>query len=361
MNLFLLIAKALVILFGIVVALSVWVVLFNPRAMRREASAKRGRMALRESLLGYLRGEIHVSAFSTAARDKEPLLIGLVAQIAEELGESARRKLIYIFETSGTHHLVQKELTKISQSRSWQQRQRTATYLPYIAINSVIIPPLLRALEDKVLMVRFSAAHSLSKIKATEAIVPILEKLALPARWPIERTIEILNEMGSDAIDTMLQYLTFPGAKPDGKVYAISALGMQHTPKAIPLIITHLTSSNEEIRIHCARALGNIGSLEAALALCEAMHDSQWEVRAACARSLGLLKAKSALPFLVSGLGDPAWWVRYNSADSLAELGDEGLNALKEAFTHDDKFARDISRQVLQERNLMISGQGVTQ
>ena len=361
MTLFFLIAKAIVILFGIVIALSVWVVLFNPVAMRREASAKKGRMALRESLLGYLRGEIHVSAFSTAARDKEDLLIGLVAQIAEEFGESARQKLIYIFETTGMHHLVLKELKQLSQSKSWHKRQRTATYLPYIAINQVIVTPLLHALRDKVLMVRFSAAHSLAKIKATEAIVPILENLALPAQWPIERTIEILNEMGSDAVATLVEYLSFPGAKLDGKIYAISALGMQHTRIALPAILTHLNHSNKEIRIHSARALGNIGASEALSALCETMHDSEWEVRAACARSLGLLKEKGALPFLVEGLGDPAWWVRYNSADSLAELGEAGVQALKEAFTNDDQFARDISRLVLQERNILKSDKGVAQ
>jgi hypothetical protein len=361
MTLFFLIAKVLVILFGIVVALSVWVVLSNPRAMRREASAKKGRTDLRESILGYLRGEIHVSAFSSISPDKEDLLIGLVAQIAEEYGESARKKLIYIFETTGTNHIVQNELRQISQSRSWHKRQRTATYLPYIAINHVIVPPLLRALEDKELMVRFSAAHSLAKIKATEAIVPILEKLALPARWPLERTIEILDEMGCDAVDTLLEYLSFPGAKPDGKVHAVSALGLQHTPKAVPAILAHLNHSNKEIRIHSARALGNIGSAEACPALCETMHDTEWEVRAACARSLGLLKVKSALPVLLEGLGDPAWWVRYNSADSLAELGEEGVKALKEACTHDDKFARDISRLVLQERNIIKSDQGVAQ
>lgn len=361
MTLFFLIAKALIILFGIVVALSVWIVLFNTRAMLREASARKDRTALRESILGYLRGEIHVSAFSSIAPNKEDLLIGLVAQIAEEYGESARQKLIYIFETTGTHHIVQNELKQLSESKSWHKRQRTATYLPYIAINHVIVPPLLRALEDKVLMVRFSAAHSLAKIRATEAIVPILEKIALPARWPIERTIEILIEMNSDAVDTLLEYLLFPGAKPDSKIYAISALGIQHSRKALPAILTYLNDSNKEIRIHSARALGNIVSPEALSALFKSMHDSDWEVRAACARSLGLLKERSAIPFLVEGLGDSAWWVRYNSADSLAEIGEDGLKALKEAFTHDDKFARNISRQVLQERNILKSDQGVAQ
>ena len=167
--------------------------------------------------------------------------------------------------------------------------------------------------------------------------------------------------MGSDAVATLVEYLSFPGAKLDGKIYAISALGMQHTRIALPAILTHLNHSNKEIRIHSARALGNIGASEALSALCETMHDSEWEVRAACARSLGLLKEKGALPFLVEGLGDPAWWVRYNSADSLAELGEAGVQALKEAFTNDDQFARDISRLVLQERNILKSDKGVAQ
>ena len=141
MTLFYLIAKAVALLFGILMVLSIGVVVFNPLAIRRERLAKKGRGALRESLMGYLRGEIHVSAFTQAIQGKEDLLIGLVAQLAEEFGEFGRQKLIYIFETTGAHHLVQKAIRQLSQSRSSQKRQRIATFLPYIAINQVIIPP----------------------------------------------------------------------------------------------------------------------------------------------------------------------------------------------------------------------------
>ena len=340
---------------AIVLLLSIRVVLFNNRAIRREALAKKGRSALRESLLGYIIGDVHLSAFSTPSRNETKLLIGLVAQLGEELGESAQKKLLYIFETSGTHFLVQQELRWLVHSWNSHKRQRAATYLPHIAIRQVIIPPLLHALEDKVFMVRFSAAHSLARIKAVEAVIPILEHLSAPDVWPAERTIEIIIEMGNEAIPTLLHYLARPSAKDGCKVFAISSLGQMRAHQAIPLIFIHLSSPVKEIRIQSAKALGNIGGPEAVTHLCDFMQDSAWEVRAISASSLGQLKADRAISVLVAALGDSVWWVRYNSADALAELGHKGVTALENALIHEDRFAAEVSRLVMQERSLINS------
>jgi len=356
MTAFIIIAKAIVFLMALVLLLSIRVVLFNSLAIRREALAQKGRSALREALEGYLKGEIHVSAFSTPLHGEEKLLTGLVAQLAEELGEQARKKLLYIFETSGTHFLVQQEIRRLSHSWNRFKRQRAATYLPYIANRQAIIPPLLHALEDKVFMVRFSAALSLAKIKAIEAVIPILEHLSAPALWPAERTVEIIHEIGGDAVPTLLHYLAQPVAKDGCKGFAISALGLLRARQAIPLILIHLSDNpDKEIRIQSAKALGNIGGPEAVAPLCASMHDSEWEVRALSATSLGLLKADRAVSALAGALGDPFWWVRYNSADALAELGQKGVAALENALTHEDRFAAEVSRLVLQERSLMKS------
>ncbi len=354
MTVFFFFAKAIVFLTAIVILLSIRVVLFNNIAIRREARAKKGRSALREALEGYLRGEIHVSVFSTP-HGEEKFLVGLVAQLAEEMGEAAQKKLLYIFETTGTHFLVQQELRRLSHSRNWRTRQRAATYLPYIANRHAVIPPLLHALADKSLMVRFSAAHALAKIKAVEATIPILEQLSAPAEWPAERTIEIINEMGVEAVPILLRYLAQPSPKSEGKVFAIRALGLQRARQAIPLILTYLSSPDKELRIQSAKALGNIGAPEAVTPLCNSMHDSAWEVRALAASSLGLLKADRAVSALAGALGDSVWWVRYNTADSLAELGQKGVAALRDALTHEDRFAAEVSRLVMQERSLLKS------
>lgn len=355
MTVFIFFAKAIVLLTAIVLLLSIRVILFNALAIKREALAQKGRSALREALQGYLKGEIHVSAFSTPLHGEKKLLIGLVAQLAEELGETARKKLLYVFETTGTHFLVQQEIRRLSHSRNRFKRQRAATYLPYIANRNAIISPLLHALEDKVFMVRFSAAHSLAKIKATEAIIPILEHLSAPVRWPAERTIEIIYEMGDEAVPTLLRYLAHSSAKDGSKVFAISALGLLRARQAIPFILIHLSSPDKEIRIQSVKALGNIGGPEAVAPLCDSMHDSAWEVRALSANSLGLLRADRAIAALVGALGDSVWWVRYNSADALAELGPKGIAALENALTHKDRFAAEVSRLVMQERSLMNS------
>ena len=360
MKTFLLIAYAIVLLTGIVILLSLWILIFNNRSIRQEETATNNRSMLRLTLMSYLKEEIDVTTVQRSIAGKESLLTGLVSQLAEEFGEPAQIKLIGLFEVPELAGIVQKELRTLSGAYNWRKRQRAATYLPYIAKDSIIIAPLMHALEDSVFMVRFSAAHSLAKIKATETIIPILEHLSLPAEWPIERTIEIIFAMGKEAITPLLNYLFLPTAKNECKVFAISALGLQHVSEAVPVILTHLNNPDKELRIQSAKALGNIGAPEATVALCNSMKESAWEVRAAAANALGLLKNNSSIPTLLGSLRDSVWWVRYNSANALAELGDDGISALKNALTYADKFAREVSRLVLQERSLITIDQNQT-
>jgi len=346
-------AKGVVLLTVIVIALSLWILLFNKRAISTEAIAKDNRLSLRYALVSYLKGTFDLVELQRVILGKENLLMGLIAQLAEESSESERLRLIDLFVIGGLFSIVENELKALSRAYNWRRRQRAATYLPYIAKRDVVIPVLLSALEDRTFMVRFSAAHSLAKVKAVDTIIPILEHLSLPSEWPIDRTIEIIYEMGNEAITLLLQYISLPSAKGQSKIFAISALGLQKESRAIPSILDHLTNPDKELRIQSAKALGNIGDTHAVQALCGSMYDSMWEVRAASASSLGLLHDGRAVSTLVKGLCDSEWWVRYNSANALAELGDDGIAALKEAHLHDDQFAREVSRLVLQEQGLL--------
>ncbi|HWR02138.1 MAG TPA: HEAT repeat domain-containing protein [Chlorobaculum sp.] len=354
------IAYVVVLLTVIVLVLSVWVVVFNALAIRRQAKAMNNRSILRQALMSYMKGESGAEELKKTISGRERLMVGLVAQLSHELGEPSHSMLVKVFDMAGLQTLVRKELKTLSQSRNWRLRQRAATMLPYITERQAVIPPLLHALEDKVILVRFSAAHSLATIKVVEAIVPILENLSLPEKWPIERTIEIFLEMGIDAVPVLLHYLSSPAAKDPCKVFAISALGLLRVTEAVPVILDHLDNPDKEIRIQCAKALGNIGASEAVPALVASLHDSAWEVRAAGARSLRAVPDDRAVNALVGTLGDSVWWVRYNSADSLAELGSSGIAALQSALVHEDRFAREVSRMVLQERNIMKSTQSTT-
>jgi HEAT repeat protein len=110
-----------------------------------------------------------------------------------------------------------------------------------------------------------------------------------------------------------------------------------------------MTEGGLEVRIAAARALGSIGELESAEALCAALRDPAWQVRAQAARALGGLGAPAALAALAPCLRDLWWWVRRNSAYALGALGVAGQAELAAiAARSDDPFARGAANEVLQ-------------
>ena len=357
MTVFIFFAYGVVLLMALLIIVSLGVIAMNVLLIRKENSAREHRFLLRQMLLRYLSGEEDEGMVQKSIAGHEDLLTGVVVQLAEERGEEARLKLINLFDLPGLHYLADNELTHIL-SKNWHERQRAATYLPYVARSDLITQPLTRALEDEMLDVRLAAARSLAKLRITAAIVPILEHLAMPASWPVQRIIEIIDEMGSAASAPLLRYLSQPDALDAAKIAAISVLGMQRSSEATPQLLQLLVDADKDIRVQSAKALGTIGEREALEPLLRLMHDRDWEVRAASALALGLLKERAALPFLCEGLCDREWWVRYNSAVSLAGLGSEGIAALKNTLIHKDKFARDVSRLILQERSLIEFEQG---
>jgi HEAT repeat protein len=81
--------------------------------------------------------------------------------------------------------------------------------------------------------------------------------------------------------------------------------------------------------------------------LVEALSSEVWAVRAQAAKSLGALGAADALAPLERCLSDRAWWVRANAARALRELGDPGIEVLRRAVEHDDRYAADRAREQL--------------
>lgn len=77
------------------------------------------------------------------------------------------------------------------------------------------------------------------------------------------------------------------------------------------------------------------------------LDDSQLEVRAVVSRLLGELHDETAIPLLEARLCDSAWWVRINSAQALAQLGEKGIQALKNQSPAKDPFAFESAQKIL--------------
>lgn len=358
MSTFIVIAYLTVALTGTVVLLSVGLVLFHALSTRRERRTQERQRRLRENLVAYLEGKTDEEGLKAELLHDRDLLVSAVEQLAEEVGSVERSKLEGLFQLFGMGRLLEKELEDLSRG-NWPKRMRAATRLASMGgSREEVVPHLLAALEDDMLDVRLAAAHSLAKLKALDAVVPILRHLVLPARWPIQRVTEILCDMGDAVAPRLLDYLDDPDAQDAGKAAAIHTLGMRRATGAVAAVVRHLAHPDVEVRVQSAKALGEIGDMRAAPALQQAMHDPAWEVRAIAANALGALGDEAALPILTTSLADSAWWVRFNAAHALSQLGTRGTEALRSALAHTDSFVRDISRQVLEEQGLMRTEQG---
>jgi HEAT repeat protein len=124
-------------------------------------------------------------------------------------------------------------------------------------------------------------------------------------------------------------------------------LGTARDPRAATALAGLMHRDSMEVRISAARALGQVGGQACVPTLIDALTSDAWPVRAQAAKSLGALRAADALEPLERCLSDDAWWVRANGARALRELGEPGVQALRRALEHDDRFAADRAREQL--------------
>lgn len=342
-----------VVLTVAIIAASIFVVLSRVVWQGRERRGRKRRGLFHEALSGLLKGTVSVEEARRGwSFHREDLLAELVESIQEN-GAEARVRLRELIDGFG---MAERGIAEL-RSRTWVARSRAANSLGYIGGPSAIAP-LVGALEDEMLDVRLSAARALSRLGAKEAVSPILHCLPLPAPWTIARLLEILSAMGEAAIGPLLDFSRDTKEPPLLRAVAVRVLGMLHAKGVAPIAIAYLADPDPEIRVQGIKALADAGDGAAAEPLLAAMSDATWQVRAVAAVALGRLGVEAAIPVLRKTLSDRIWWVRLNSADSLFRLGPLGIDTLKEsARWHQDRFARDISRQVLDEHGLSLDTQ----
>ncbi len=128
---------------------------------------------------------------------------------------------------------------------------------------------------------------------------------------------------------------------------AVGRMGRTELRSQVGQWIAH---PDPEVRSAALRALSRLGRVPDNLAedLLAALDDQTEFVRVQAAHAAKGLPQKLVLPILYESMGDRSWWVRRASAESLLRLGAGGRTALERAArSHPDRFARDMSAQVL--------------
>ncbi|MGH2840196.1 MAG: HEAT repeat domain-containing protein [Solirubrobacteraceae bacterium] len=108
-----------------------------------------------------------------------------------------------------------------------------------------------------------------------------------------------------------------------------------------------LADDSARVRSLAATLSAAVGGRSAVAAVEGLLGDPVPEVRAAAIEGLGNLGHWPSGPAIALALRDPAWVVRRQSAIALRRMGAPGLVLLRRALVDEDRYARDMARQVL--------------
>lgn len=325
------------------------IVFLRFRTDRSERSQREFEKTADALLVSYLAGETPLEAVLAPLRKNPRAAARLLARHWTELGPEGRSRLHPVY---AAFPFLREELSSIV-SHDWVTRLRATERLACLG-DPGAVPALTKALGDEVLAVRFAAARSLCILGRSETVGQILSSLDLPGEMSRRRVAEVLSELGPLAEEPVLAILETPGLSETQLTVAVRTAGMLRSPRAISGLLALLGNESPEVRLNAVRALASIGDTSAVAPVSKLSEDSSWEVRNAVMQALGRLGALDWSHLLLKGLSDSSWWVRFSSAQGLYALGPQGVELLRDAATvHSDVFARDISRQVLQQHGIL--------
>ncbi len=291
-----------------------------------ETSTEKREEMIRRSVeaLGKLPAQLQIGIFKSLARN-------LCGQQKKTVGDLAMR--------AGLLALADRGLL----SHRWWRRLHAARLLTVLDGGPAVIPQLLN---DTNPHVRAQAAEWAGEHPRPELIRALLKLLNDPAKICRFTAQNSLLKMGHVAVPYLSQYLLQKSSPAFAAALEV-ALGLAE-PRFLSAALRLCRDFSPTARAMAARLIGQIGGKEGAAALVELLRDSEAQVRAEAARSLGKLGEWTSAPALANALADPAWDVRRAAGLALRSFGSPGVLLLRQSLNHEDKFACDMSRQILE-------------
>lgn len=338
-------AGVLTFLSILLLAITIVIRILTDRRLLREADFRRRAKPL---LLSFLAGKV-TAEVTRAVFEKNPhAATQVLLEEADTLGETGRSRLLTLL--AGLP--VGQGMIDRLKGRSWEKRLRAAEYLGYLGDDSSL-PPLMNALRDDVLAVRFAVATSLARLGCRDAVEPILQALDAPGEVSQRHVAEVIQILGAAASDPLIAILERPTANENSLGIAARVAGGLRLHRSVAPLRHLLGHATANVRLNAVRSLASIGEHSVSAEIAGLAEDPSWEVRSSVMQALGRLQARDRIPLLLHGLSDQEWWVRFNAAEALRSLGEPGISALRDASEHHaDTYGRDMSRQILQQHEI---------
>lgn len=177
-----------------------------------------------------------------------------------------------------------------------------------------------RSLEDAAFPRRYVAAWALGELGDPAAVGPLVRALTRESGEVAKAVARALVRLGPEAVGPLLPVVASLG--PEGRGYAVRALGELRDPRALSVLLPLLADSADASgRADVAWALGQLGDPRGGEALVPVLGDPEWRARLEASRAAGLLEARKAEGALERlRHADPHPAVREWAARSLAIL-----------------------------------------
>ena len=182
---------------------------------------------------------------------------------------------------------------------------------------------LMRSIADESWRVRKTAVDGLVRKANENEVNLLLRALRDEHRNPgvLNSALQVLALSGIDAIEPLAEFLKDTDV--DLRIYATHALGDQHDPRAIPVLIDALSDESANVRYHAIEALGKLRASDAVDTLIGIAESKDFFLAFPALDSLRLIGDSRIAPRLVPLLEDDM--LRSPTVDVLGQLGTEDV------------------------------------
>ena len=304
-------------------------------ARRRRPRARKAQTALARYLSGEELGAAEITelrSLSTAVR------VALLAKAGTVLRGGGRERLTALAAALGVLGWAERS----SASRRWWRRLRAVRLYTLLGAGEAQVPALL---SDPNREVRAAAATWVADHTAPQRVKRLLDLLGddeLLVRFAAKNA---LLRIGRAAAEPVAARIPRASERELEELLEV-AIGLAESRVATPALPL-VSSPSPRIRSLAATLIVAAGGAGAVATVESMLDDPEAEVRAAAIAGLGKVGHWPSGPALAAALRDPAWEVRRQAALALRALGAPGLVLLRRALTDEDRYARDMARQVL--------------
>ncbi len=341
--------KAVVLAAIAIAQLAFFVIVFAVLVARRVAEAGRARRRAAERaelsarVHDVLAGTLSPGVFAGTLPAYGP---GLIAAVLQEAGSQVRGDAWDRLAAAVRGSPWFRRNPRRRARSAWWWRRVVAARLLALVGDEQDLETGVRLVSDRHPAVRLAAIQLLRRLPHPRLVAVVLDQAIVAPRVARQHYFDILGTAREALAPILLQRLAAPSGRWELRAM-LTLAGQLAAPELLDPLLGYATSTNADDRMQVARALGRYPHQRARDVLIVLLSDPVWEVRTQAASSLGTIHALDARDGLRAAMSDENWWVRLRAAIALRQLGETGLQVLRQARGEADRFASEMAGYIL--------------